>query len=219
MYDVIFQAECPVAAQQYIPEDTVLPEHILAFHIGAVAPFMINHRHPVHPGVQVRGQVKSRRVVTAFAVTYIPIVTKQIQRPGNAQKGDGMVQCGIFNFKFLYIHAHRAISRNLGRFGCKGIARVYIVRLLIAGVLPSGGHRHGVHLRHYCVQICRQIAFFRIVAKAPVPGQTGYPVRRIARSHRGALQRILCRRKRHEVRRRRQQIVFVNRKVIVVWGA
>ena len=55
MYDVIFQAERPVAAQQYIPEDTVLPEHILTFHIGAVAPFMINHRHPVHPGVQVRG--------------------------------------------------------------------------------------------------------------------------------------------------------------------
>ena len=185
-------------AQQDIPENAVVPEHILIFQIGPVAPAADDAQQLVLSRLQLPGQIELRDIVRALGIADKFPVQVQIQTACHTQKGDHIVLLRGVNPDFLPVHAREVVflsgvliargdglihanpgkdfsglfrGGNHGRFIGELIADVHIERPVIAPELPAGGHVDAVKCALVRVQRVGQLHRAGIEAEIPRPVQ------------------------------------------------
>ena len=138
------------AAQQVnITENTVHAEHVLVFHVTAVAPFQHQYGQVVAAVLQQCGHVKFTGGVCNLAITHKLAVQPDIKTGSNTLK----VQVGargnfvLLVVKIIKISTAGVFFGHIRRVRGEGIADVGVLVVVVSVVLPYAGHRNGIIIR------------------------------------------------------------------------
>ena len=199
--------------QQHVPEDAVVPEHVLAFQIGPGTPAAHQGQQLVLPRMQEGRQVELRRVVGALGVADELPVGVELQTAGDAEEGDHVPSLLRPQLQKAAVDAHEVVL-VLGRFppgadslieadpgenpahgleggdsrGIEGelIADVQIEGPVDAVELPAARDGHDVKAERVGIQLRGQLGGPGIEFEIPVPVQTedlGRPVTLLQGAH------------------------------------
>ena len=157
--------------QQHIPEDTVVPEHVLILQIGTVAPAVHDHQDLILPLQKLSAEIKFRGVVRALGIADEHSVQVEIHTAGDAHEGDDHVLCLVFNIKISAVDPDEIVflsgiliaeadplvashpGKNLPDLIQRGddrrlvgelVADIGVEGLIVPPELPAGGHIDGI---------------------------------------------------------------------------
>ena len=187
--------------QVHIPKDTGHTELVLAFQIGAQAPFHHQHRQQVFTLHQIGGHIKLTGGVAHLAVTHPVAVHPYIKEAVHAFKVqvDLLAEHGRIHREMGTISPAGILMGHKGRVKRNGIAHIAVLVLVQALGLPAGRHRHlritaGIKIR--LAELLRHSADLVIQLHLPGAVQQNETLRGF--SHR--LHRVLIRSKGNIVR-------------------
>ena len=193
--------------QEHVPENTVVPEHILALQIAAVAPAVHDGQKLVLSLAEPAGEVELGGVVRALGIADEGSVEIEIQTARHAEEGDHEMLAGILHAQHLPIDADEVVflARILpprgdalvsadpaehpadffrGRYlrGIIGelIADVQIKGAVVTAHLPAGGHVDFVKGNRVGVQDVRKLGGTGVEFEIPVAVQTDHLFRTVA---------------------------------------
>ena len=180
--------------QQHVPENTVVPEHILALQVCSGAPAMNNADKLVRALRKEGGQVELTGIVASFRIADICAVQVQVNAAGHAQERNNGLSRLVRYVDKTAVHADRIVfilrcdpmksrsgicahceedpagffgRRNHWRSERKLISGVEIEWLCITGKLPAGRNLYPV--KRQIVRIKHRGQFLRIPVKAEIP--------------------------------------------------
>ena len=189
-------------AQQHVPEDAVVAEHVLALEVGARAPATHHGHELVCPRALVRRNIELRRVVRALRVAHAPAVEVEVEAAGDAQEGDDVAHGRLALVQVIgaavdarevvlanrvrHVRApalaayeredrpHGALLGYARRVERELVALVHVEGPVVALELPAAGNCHAVPGNGVGVQDVRQLGGPRVEPEVPLPAQAPY---------------------------------------------
>ncbi len=163
-----------------ISENAVFTEHILAFQIGSVAPFIYNSHKLIFSRLCKSGNIKFSSIMRALAVTYILTVDINGKCTGHTKKSQRFLGFGMINIKCFSVYACCNIFGNVRRFFRKRIAGVDICNLVISGSLPGAWNGYSVKFNIIGVKQIGNKAELFVIGKIPFSAEHNDSVRFIS---------------------------------------
>ena len=165
--------------QQHVAENAVVPEHVLALQIGAVAPAVYDGQKFIFSRMEMSGEIEFGGIVRALRVADEFPVEIQIQTAGDAEEGNDVTLFRIGDRELLPVDTHEIIllSRILAAVGellvdaqpgedlsdlfgsgdyrrliGELIADIDIEGPVVSPELPAGRHVDGHEIHLICIQ-------------------------------------------------------------------
>ena len=184
--------------QKHVPENTVVPEHILSFKIGAGTPAVNDHDQLVHAFPAFICNVEFGRIVRTFGIADKLSVYIYVKTAGGAQKAQeetgakaGFKECTVNADEVVFIFGNGNTGpyslvrpkpckgasdlfgrRNYGRLKGELITGIDVKRSVISPELPAGRNVQLFPLYHFCVQFIRNQRGLIVEPEIPVSVQT-----------------------------------------------
>ena len=183
--EIVLDALLRAVQQVDITENAVHTEHILIFHVAAIAPFQYEHGQMVGTVLQKLGHIKLAGGMGYLTVSDKLTVEPDVEAGGNALK---IQKCARGNGIFLVsevveVSAAGVLFGNIRRISGERIADVGVLVVLVTVVLPHAGDRDAVKsggIIANLVESILQVINTGVVPKLPAAVQELEAVRSLA---------------------------------------